>query len=50
MRVLVTGGAGFIGQHVVREFLVRGYGVRVMDSLRADVHTGELAAAGEVET
>jgi dTDP-L-rhamnose 4-epimerase len=38
VRVLLTGGAGFIGRHVLRELLARGHKVRVLDSLRPDVH------------
>jgi dTDP-L-rhamnose 4-epimerase len=38
--VLVTGGAGFIGGAIVTAALERGYRVRVLDSLRADVHGG----------
>jgi dTDP-L-rhamnose 4-epimerase len=38
MRVLLTGGAGFIGRHVLRELLRRNHEVRVLDSLRLDVH------------
>lgn len=38
MRVLVTGGAGFIGGHLVDRFLREGFQVRILDSLEAKVH------------
>jgi dTDP-L-rhamnose 4-epimerase len=38
MRVLVTGGAGFIGSHLVDRFLSDGFRVRILDSLDPKVH------------
>jgi dTDP-L-rhamnose 4-epimerase len=37
-RVLITGGAGFVGSHVADELLERGYVVRVLDNLSPQVH------------
>jgi dTDP-L-rhamnose 4-epimerase len=38
MRVLVTGGAGFIGSHVADALLAAGHAVQVLDNLDSQVH------------
>jgi len=38
VRILVTGGAGFVGSHVVDSLLARGHEVTILDSLDPRVH------------
>ena len=45
MRILVTGGAGYIGSHTVRLFLARGHDVSVFDNLSAGHRAGRAGGA-----
>src|SRR6476659_1549390 len=38
MRVLITGGAGFIGSHLADRLLAEGHSVRALDNLDPQVH------------
>jgi dTDP-L-rhamnose 4-epimerase len=39
MKVLITGGAGFIGSHLADRLLAEGHAVRALDNLELQVHT-----------
>jgi UDP-glucose 4-epimerase len=49
MRVLVTGGAGFIGSHIVEELLRGGAAVRVLDNFSSGNRTNLASFQGDLE-
>lgn len=48
-RVLVTGGAGFIGSHIAAELLERGYDVRVLDNFATGRRSNLVWLGEEIE-
>ena len=46
MRVLVTGGAGFIGSHFAKRLLAAGDDVRVLDALTYSGNPANLEGTG----
>ncbi len=48
-RYLVTGGAGFIGSHLIEELVARGEQVRVLDNFSTGKHANLAAWAGQID-
>jgi len=48
MRILITGGAGFIGSHLCDVFLLKGYKVSILDNLSTGSETNIIHLKGKI--
>jgi len=48
MKILITGGAGFIGTHLSRHLLALGHDLTILDNFLPQVHAGETYLAADI--
>jgi dTDP-L-rhamnose 4-epimerase len=48
MKILITGGAGFIGTHLSRHLLAAGHQITVLDNFISQVHAGNMELAHDL--
>lgn len=48
MKILITGGAGFIGTHLSRHLLVLGHELTILDNFLPQVHAGKTDLAADI--
>jgi dTDP-L-rhamnose 4-epimerase len=48
MKILITGGAGFIGTHLSRHLLAHGYELTILDNFLPQVHAGNIALSADI--